>query len=95
MINFIDLFNMVSQVARPAHAGKSPASSMEDKLDDINIDSLDGLVMAMYFCELYGVPEDEETKSWHPESVQEIFDYLMRRKTKEPESVEAARESIK
>jgi hypothetical protein len=38
---------MVSQVARPAHAGKSPASSMEDKLDDINIDSLDGLVMAM------------------------------------------------
>ena len=94
-MNFIDLFNMVSQVARPAHAKEAPATSMEDKLADIGIDSLDGLVMTMYFCELYGIPEDDETKSWHPTSVQEVFDYLERRKTKEPASVEEAREAIK
>ena len=94
-MNFIDLFNMVSQVARPAHAGEAPAKSMEDKLADIGIDSLDGLVMTMYFCELYGIPDDDETKDWHPTSVQEVFDYLERRKTQEPESVEAAREAIK
>lgn len=95
MTNFIELFNMVSDVARPAHAGKAPASSMEDKLTDIGIDSLDGLIMTMYFCELYGIPEDDETKDWHPTSVQEVFDYLMKRKTQEPESVEAAKEAIK
>jgi acyl carrier protein len=95
MTNFIDLFNMVSQVSRPAHAKEVPATSMEDKLAEIGIDSLDGLVMTMYFCELYGIPEDDETKEWHPASVQEVYDFLMRRKTQEPESVEAAREAIK
>jgi acyl carrier protein len=95
MINFIDLFNMVSEVSRPAHAGKAPASSMEDKLGDIGIDSLDGLIMVMYFCELYGVPDDDETKEWHPISVQEVYDYLERRKTQQPESVDIAREAIK
>ncbi len=94
-MNFIELFNMVSDVARPAHAGKAPATSMDDKLADIGIDSLDGLIMTMYFCELYGIPEDDETKEWHPTSVQEVFDYLIKRKTQEPESVEAAREAIK
>jgi acyl carrier protein len=94
-MNFIELFNMVSDVARPVHAGKNPAKSMEDKLADINIDSLDGLIMTMYLCELYGIPEDDETKDWHPTSVQEVFDYLERRKTREPASVEEAREAIK
>ena len=93
-MNFIELFNMVSQVSRPVHAKVAPASSMEEKLQDIGIDSLDGLVMTMYLCELYGIPEDDETKEWHPTSVQEVFDYLMRRKTKEPASVEEAREAI-
>jgi acyl carrier protein len=95
MINFIELFNMVSQVSRPAHAKEAPATTMEDKLADIGIDSLDGLIMTMYFCELYGIPEDDETKEWHPTSVQEVFDYLIKRKTQEPESIEAAREAIK
>ena len=95
MTNFIDLFNMVSQVARPVHAKETPATSMDDKLSDIGIDSLDGLVMTMYFCELYGIPEDDETKEWHPTSVQEVYDYLVRRKTQEPESVDAARKAIK
>jgi len=95
MINFIELFNMVSQVSRPAHAKEAPATSMEDKLADIGIDSLDGLIMTMYFCELYGIPEDDETKEWHPTSVQEVFDYLIKRKTQEPKSIEAAKEAIK
>lgn len=93
-MNFIELFNMVSQVSRPAHAKAAPASSMEDKLQDIGIDSLDGLIMTMYLCELYGIPEDDETKEWHPTTVQEVYDFLMRRKTQEPASVEEARKAI-
>lgn len=94
-MNFIDLFNMVSTVARPAHAGKVIATSMEDTLQDIGLDSLDGLVMLMYFCELYGIPDDDETKDWHPKSVQETYDLIMTRKTQEPTSVEEARKAIR
>ena len=95
MINFIDLFNMVAKVAKPVHMSFTPASAMEDKMEELGLDSLDGLVMMMYLCELYGIPDDDETKGWHPETVQQVYDLLMSRKTKEPASVEEAREAIK
>lgn len=94
-MNFIDLFNMVAKVARPAHSGDTFATAMDEKLADVGIDSLDGLVIMMYLCELYGIPDDDETKDWHPTTVQEVYDLLMSRKTKEPASVEEAREAIK
>jgi acyl carrier protein len=93
-MNFIELFNMVAKVARSAHAKEVSATAMEETLQDIGIDSLDGLIILMYLTELYGVPDDDETKSFHPVTLQEVYDYLNRRKTREPESVEAAREAI-
>jgi len=95
MIDFIELFNMVAKVAKPVHMSFTPASAMEDKMEDLGLDSLDGLVMMMYLCELYGIPDNDETKGWHPTTVQEVYDLLMANKTMEPESVEAAREQIK
>ena len=94
MIDFIELFNVVARVAKPAHMSFKPAESMEDKMAELNIDSLDGFVMLMYFCELYGIP-DEVSKEWHPTTVQEVYDLLMANKTIEPESVEKAKEQIK
>jgi acyl carrier protein len=94
MIGFIELFNVVARVAKPAHMSFKPAESMEDKMAELNIDSLDGLVMMMYLCELYGI-DDEVSKEWHPTTVQEVYDLLMAHKTIEPESLEAAREQIK
>ena len=93
-MDFIELFNMVSRVARPAHAKETAATSMEETLQDIGIDSLDGLIMLMYLTELYGIPDDDENKEFHPVTVQDVHDYLMRRKSKEPASVEEARELI-
>lgn len=95
MINFIELFNMVAKVAKPVHMSFTPASAMEDKMEDLGLDSLDGLVMMMYLCELYGIPDNDETKGWHPATLQEVYDLLMANKTTEPESVEKAREQIK
>jgi acyl carrier protein len=68
---------------------------MEDAFADIGLDSLDGLVMLMYLCELYGIPDDDETKTWAPKTVQEVHDLIMSRKTQEPESVEKALEACK
>jgi len=92
-MNFIELFNVVARVAKPVHMSFKPAEAMEDKMADLSIDSLDGLVMLMYFCELYGV-DDETSKEWHPTTVQECHDLLMAHKTMEPESIEKAKEQI-
>ena len=94
MIDFIELFNVVARVAKPAHMSFKPAESMTDAMAELSIDSLDGLVMMMYLCELYGI-DDETSKEWHPTTVQEVYDLLMAHKTTEPESIEKAKEQIK
>ena len=93
-MNFVEIFNYVAKVARPAHAKESIAESMEDLFVDIGLDSLDGLVMLMYFDDLYGIP-DAESKEWSPASVQELHDLVMVHKTKEPASMEEVKEVCK
>ena len=95
MVDFIELFNMVAKVAKPVHMSFTPATAMEEKMADLGLDSLDGLVMMMYLCELYSIPDDDESKDWHPTTIQETYDLLMAHKRTEPESVEKAREQIK
>ena len=41
------------------------------------------------------IPDDDETKTWAPKTVKELYDLLMSRKTQEPESVEKALEACK
>lgn len=93
-MNFIEIFNYVAKVARPAHAKSSIAESMEDVFQEIGLDSLDGLVMLMYFDELYGI-DDAISKEWTPKSVQELHDLVMANKTKEPASMEEVVEVCK
>lgn len=93
-MNFIEIFNYVAKVARPAHAKVSIAESMEDVFQEIGLDSLDGLVMLMYFDELYGI-DDAISKEWTPKSVQELHDLVMANKTKEPASMEEVVEVCK
>jgi acyl carrier protein len=93
-MTFIEIFNYVAKIARPAHSMPSIAQSMEDEFQDIGLDSLDGLVMLMYFDELYGIA-DEVSKEWSPKSVQELHDLVMESKTKEPASMEEVAEVCK
>jgi len=94
MIEFIDVFNHVAKVARPAHTKVAIAESMEDAFQDLGLDSLDGLVMLMYFDELYGI-DDAISKEWHPTTVLELHDLVMGSKTKEPASMEEVAEVCK
>jgi acyl carrier protein len=93
-MNFIEIFNYVAKVARPAHAKVSIAESMEDVFQEIGLDSLDGLVMLMYYDELNGI-DDAVSKEWTPKSVQELHDLVMAHKTKEPASMEEVVEVCK
>lgn len=93
-MNFLELFNAVARKAKPMHMDLAFATSMEDKIADLNIDSLDGLMMMMYIGELYGI-DDEVCKDFNPEFVQQVYDFVQQHKTQEPESLEAAMEAIK
>ena len=94
MIDFIELFNKVARVARPAHHEFVPITSMETKFVDSCFDSLDMLLIAIYMAEIYGI-DDEVAKELHPESMQEMLDAINQHKTRDPESIEAAVEQIK
>jgi acyl carrier protein len=93
-MNFLDIFNYVAKVARPAHAKVTIAESMDDVFAEIGLDSLDGLVMLMYFDELYGI-DDATSKEWSPKSVQELHDLVMASKATEPVSMEEVVEVCK
>ena len=93
-MNFIEVFNVVARVAKPVHMSFKPAEALEDAMADLGIDSLDGLVMLMYFDEIYGI-DDEVSKEWKPTTVQKIHDLIMANKTIEPESIEKIKEQIK
>ena len=94
MINFIQLFNEVAKVVKPMHPDFDNAKDLDDKLADIEVDSLDALLIGIYLCELYGIPE-EKGKELALVTLRDIHDFLMKNKTTEPESVEAAVEAIK
>jgi acyl carrier protein len=93
-MNYLDIFNIVARAARPMHSAVSPATDMADRLEDLGLDSLDGLMMMMYLTDLYGIDE-ATSKEWAPETVQESHDLVMAHKTKEPTTLDEVREACK
>lgn len=94
MIDFIELFNAVARVAKPAHPDFNNAKAMSDKMAEINIDSLDSILITIFFCELYGIDPDL-SKEWVFKTIQEFYDLVIANKTTEPASVEEAIKVIK
>jgi acyl carrier protein len=93
-MNFLELLNGVARVAKPIHQNLKPLESMDERFENTEIDSLDGLLIVMYMSELYGIA-DEVSKDFTPQTPQELHDFIQQHKTTEPESIEAALEQIK
>lgn len=94
MINFLELFNAVAGASWPTFASGPGATSMDDRLTDIGVDSLDGMIVLLYLGELYGI--DQATmRKWRPTTVGEVYRLLMAHKTREPASVASALEQIR
>lgn len=89
MVDFIELFNRVVRIAKPMYPDFNNVKSLDDKMTEIGIDSLDGLLVMMFFCEIYGI-NPELTKGWYPATVKEFHELIMTNKTKEPTSIEEA-----
>jgi hypothetical protein len=93
-MEFLDLFNKVARVARPAHHEYVPFTSMDQRFTESSLDSLDMLMMALYMSEIYDI-DDEVAKELRPETVQELLDAINLHKKRDPESIEWALEYIK
>ena len=93
-MNFLELLNRVARVAKPKHHNLTSLDSMEERFENTDIDSLDGMLIVMYMSEIYGVA-DEVSKDFNPQTPQELYDFIQQHKTIEPESVEAAMEKVK
>lgn len=93
MINFVELVNQVARVAKPAWPDFNGVKTMNDTLKEAGLDSLDWLIVMIYLCEIYGIPE-VVGKEFYPLTIQELYDLLMQHKTKDPETIEDAIELI-
>ena len=93
-MDFIKLFNEIVKLAKPSIGKASFASSMEDKFEELDLDSLDHLMMMMYFGSIYEIEEEALQKAKY-ETVRELQNFLETNKTRKIESLEQAMEYAK
>ena len=93
-MNEIDLFNQVARLARPAFRDYVPIETLDMPFPETGLDSLDGVMISIYLCEIYDI-EEEVAKEFSFTTPAELFELCHKHKKKTPESVEAAMEMIK
>jgi acyl carrier protein len=89
----LELFNAIVKQARPASFDEIKANSLEDTFADVGLDSLDTIMVCIYFAEVYGVSE-EIAKELQPQNVGECFTLYQKHATKNPETIEQAIKNI-
>ena len=89
----LELFNAIVKQAMPASFDEIKANSLEDTFADVGLDSLDTIMVCIYFAEVYGVSE-EVAKELQPQNVGECFTLYQKHATKNPETIEQAIKNI-
>ena len=80
--DFIRLFNACAVLAKTDVNPAVPAGSLNDTFPELNIDSLDGLIMGMYLCDAFKIPE-EVGKGMRPQTVGEMKAFCVEHATVE------------
>lgn len=93
--DFVVLFNGVLEVAKPTVTEDGLAKSLDDKLEGLQLDSLDMLMLGVYMSELYDISE-ADMKSFT--DIATVRDYKARidaHKQQDVEDIEEALETIR
>ena len=93
-MNFLELFNGVVTLAKPVSAEQSHATSMQDQLADLNLDSLDTIMLAKYLGEIYGIDEDT-MREMEAVTVIDLQAFLEAHKTRTPTDLKAELAKVK
>jgi acyl carrier protein len=91
--DFFRLFNACARLAKTPNNPPLDAGSLDDLLPDLNIDSLDSLVLGMYLCDAFAVPE-EVGKTMQVKSVGDFKAFLVANATVELVDVDKVLESF-
>lgn len=92
-MNDLELFNKLARLARPAHVSYEPITSLDVPLAETGLDSMDGLLLSIFYADIYGVPEPV-AKEFSFTTPAELIALIKQHKTKEPASVEEAMEQV-
>lgn len=87
------VFNAIVKQARPASTDDVKATSLEDTFKDIGLDSLDTIMILIYFSDVFGVDE-EVAKTLQPNTVGECFTLFEAHGTKKPQTEQEALKNI-
>lgn len=90
----IELFNRLARIARPAHTEYKPIESLDIPLPETGLDSMDGLMLSIFYSDIYGVPESV-AKEFSYTTPAELLALMKQHKTKEPATIEEAVEAVK
>lgn len=91
---FLELLTGLAKIVKPLHRNTVTVPDMDVEFKEIDIDSLDTLMLVIYTCELYGI--DEETgKECNPKTARELWDFIQAKKTRDVTDVAAALEECK
>lgn len=91
--DFLRLFNACAVLAKTPNNPPVPAGSLDDLLPDLNIDSLDNLVLGMYLCDAFEVPE-EVGKTMQVKSVGDFKAFLVANATVQSVDVDKVLENF-
>jgi acyl carrier protein len=90
-MDFIKLFNEVVKLAKPVTADDSFAKSLDDKFEDLNLDSLDHIMLLMYFGSIYSIEEEVLRESQY-KTVGELQEFLSKHRNNHFDTLEQALE---
>jgi len=92
-MNEIELFNRLARLARPAHAAYTPLETLETPWPETGLDSMDSLMMSIFYSDIYGVPESV-VKEFTPQTPAEMIALMKQHQTKEPTSIDEAMKEV-
>jgi hypothetical protein len=90
----VQLFNEIVRASRAIGVPSTDATSLDQKLSEVNLDSLDTLLVSIYYCDVYGISE-EKAKKLQPKTLMEIYEFIDQNKTREPKTMEEALKKIR
>jgi acyl carrier protein len=69
--------------------GTRPAANLDERLADTGLDSLDVVLLSVYVCEIFGIPE-KIGKTMEPATFADVSAFIATHRTREPGSLAEA-----
>jgi hypothetical protein len=86
-MNYLALFNGLGKRVKPM--AYRDAARLDERFQDNGMDSLDVIVLCIYACEVFGIPE-EIGKNLNPQTYAELARFAEEHRTRTPASVDEA-----